>query len=434
MKPRNILLAACMTLVLCSTATAQNNAKGYYKDIFMDSGIMLTSRVDLPAARYLGLEMEAFISAVNSDIDSITQIDTIMQRSVMVGNALDENGVLLYPDGEPRFRMIYMNGGRATKHGSSLGEEGRDHIRQFIANGGSYVGTCAGAFIASSHTATEDAARKEYLGIWPGITHSTHLENSYTGHFIEKNSPLLKYYDFGGDGYIANVRHNGGCYGMIDGTAPKGTEILCRYDGDTLNITYKGKPFSIHKQVSVWAYKADETSGRVISCGSHPESITSGERLEMMCAMVRYSMDGNGNPTVKGEIAPGESIRMDRTTRDNEPARTRIGDKQYHHFIVNVPKGKEQVTITLKPVQGFTNFDLYLFANPGEFAFMDNALYKNISLGVDKEIVIDAPKSGKLYLSVFCDTTVDTIETKYGTQYTGRVDVLNGVPYIIEVK
>jgi hypothetical protein len=24
---------------------------------------------------------------------------------------------------------------------------------------------------------------------------------------------------------------------------------------------------------------------------------------------------------------------------------------------------------------------------------------------------------------------VDTVETKWGTQYTGRLDVLNGVPY-----
>lgn len=39
------------------------------------------------------------------------------------------------------------------------------------------------------------------------------------------------------------------------------------------------------------------------------------------------------------------------------------------------------------------------------------------------------PRRGTLYLSVFCNTTVDTVETKWGTQYTGRLDVLNGVPY-----
>ena len=32
-------------------------------------------------------------------------------------------------------------------------------------------------------------------------------------------------------------------------------------------------------------------------------------------------------------------------------------------------------------------------------------------------------------VAVFCATTVDTVETKWGTQYTGRLDVLNGVPY-----
>ena len=47
---------------------------------------------------------------------------------------------------------------------------------------------------------------------------------------------------------------------------------------------------------------------------------------------------------------------------------------------------------------------------------------------------IIAPKAGTMYISVFCDTTVDTVKSPNGTQYTGRVDVLNGVPYTIEVR
>ena len=31
-----------------------HNDKGYYKDIFMDSGIMLNSRTDLPSTLYMG--------------------------------------------------------------------------------------------------------------------------------------------------------------------------------------------------------------------------------------------------------------------------------------------------------------------------------------------------------------------------------------------
>ena len=70
--------------------------------------------------------------------------------------AIDENGILLYPDGAPRFRVVYMNGGRAKAHGGTLGEQGRKNYRMFVANGGGYVGSCAGAFIASLGTKLPD--------------------------------------------------------------------------------------------------------------------------------------------------------------------------------------------------------------------------------------------------------------------------------------
>ena len=63
---------------------------------------------------------------------------------------------------------------------------------------------------------------------------------------------------------------------------------------------------------------------------------------------------------------------------------------------------------------------------------MENAGYRNVSSTFAKEIRIPNPKHGKLYVSVFCNTTVDTVDSPYGHQYAGRVDVLNGVPYIIK--
>jgi hypothetical protein len=41
------------------------------------------------------------------------------------------------------------------------------------------------------------------------------------------------------------------------------------------------------------------------------------------------------------------------------------------------------------------------------------------------------PKPGKYYISVFCATTVTATTGKYGVEYSGRTDVLNGVPYTI---
>ena len=432
MKTAKTILASLMMLSAALPTFAQNNTRGYYKDIFMDSGIMLTSRKYLPAARVLGLEIESFVSAVNSDTDKITQIDTLLQRDILCGSAIDENGILLYPDGEPRFRMIYLNGGKAVNHGRTLGETGRANIRKFIENGGSYLGSCAGAFIASKYTYSDDSLKlrtDSYMGIWPGSVRGTGLEKSWTDMRIDKKSPLLKYYDFGGDHQVDSVRHNGGCYGDTDHVWPKDGEILAYFE-----TTGRELPRDINGKPSVWALKYGETGGRVISCGSHPEEVTSGERLDFMCAMVRYALDGNGEPTVKATIKPGESIKMDRRTSDNKPERTRIGDRQYHHFIIEAPAGCDSLTVTLKSLKGWRDFDLCLSIDKDGLAYMDTAGLTNVAPGVDKALKIAVPKSGKIFVSVFCATTVNTVETKYGTSYTGRTDVLNGVPYILEVK
>jgi hypothetical protein len=104
--------------VFCSYVNA---VEGYYKDLFMDGGVSLTSRESLPAADYLGLSMEYLATS-----------DQLLQNSILLGNSDDTNGVLLYPDGQPRFRCIFMNGGSATYHGKSLGESGRERIRNFF--------------------------------------------------------------------------------------------------------------------------------------------------------------------------------------------------------------------------------------------------------------------------------------------------------------
>ena len=410
-------------------AKVQTNDKGYYKDIWMDSGIGVTSRVDLPAARYLGLKMEALITAPTKEL---TYIDTVVQNEMLLGNPLDENGVLLYPDGAPRFRCIYMNGGNAMALSRAMGDTGRQHFLDFIHGGGSYVGTCAGAFFACHYKLTDSVGVRsfapEYIGIWPGVVRNTMASKKRHGIRIEPGSPLLNYYDFGGDMYIDSVFHNGGCWGVQDTLWPAGGEVLARYDISMIKTrrNFDGQPV-------IWAVKEKEEWGRVISCGSHPEGVTSGDRLHLMCAMLRYAMDGNAPARVKGTLTPGETRRMAKATHDNDPAYTRIGDRQYHHFTVEVPEGLDTLRIQLKGIAAEDRFDCYLFANPDDFAFRENARYQDISLGMDKELVIPAPKAGLYYVSVFCATTVTAVQTEKGARYVGRVDVLNGVPYEISV-
>ncbi len=56
-----------------------------------------------------------------------------------------------------RYRMIFVPGGWASNKISALGDQGREEIRRFVAAGGSYLGICGGAGMA-----TEDG-----LGLLP---------------------------------------------------------------------------------------------------------------------------------------------------------------------------------------------------------------------------------------------------------------------------
>jgi glutamine amidotransferase-like uncharacterized protein len=402
----------------------------------MDSGIYMIDRSDLPATRFLGLSMETFIAAPYYPSE-LTIMDTIIQKELICGNPWDENGILLYPDGEPRFRMIYMNGGLATKHGSSLTQKGRENMRKFIENGGSYVGSCAGMFLASNgvyEEGKEYAPNKSYLSIWPGTTHHTELIDSYTSVKLSEDSPLLKYYDFGGDLMIDSLRHSNGGYAYYGegGIIPEGTEPLLRFVYDTVSIDSKTR--HIHDQVCTWAYKKNEESGRVVITGSHPEGVAEGERLELMAAMMQYAMDGNGIETIKGELIPGELREMKKSTADSDPLYTKIGDLQYHHFKVNVPANAQKLVISLKGYDKKEDFDLSLCAKAGEFAFHHNTDIKDVSQGCRKDLIIDAPQAGEWFISVRCEDTVETRNGQYGTEYVKGREVLNGVPYSIKVE
>ena len=202
----------------------------------------------------------------------------------------------------------------------------------------------------------------------------------------------------------------------------EGAEILLQYDYP---------PKSMHGNGCVWSYKADSSTGRVMSCGPHPEGLTTGEKLEMMEAMVQYVLEGIPEPSIKAALADGEPRNMTCVTEDSDPEHTRIGDKQYHHFTFEIPEGADSLKIKLSSTKGHADYDLYLFASCEGPAMFGNVRYKNVRKGVDKDLVITGLQPGTVYISVFCDTTVEAEESRYGTFYTGRIDVLNGVPYTI---
>ena len=388
---------------------SQINTEGYYKDVFMDGGVSLYSKTSMTAVDSLHLTME-YLATENQST----------QNNKMDGTSNDLNGVLLYPDGAPRFRLIYTNGGSATAHGTSLGGGGRDNIRAFYHHGGSYTGSCAGAFLTSINYQST-GINNSYYHIWPGRTHTTGVLSTYTGQFIPLSSPLLQYYSFGGDHYIANVFHDGGCYAREDIDFPPQTEILLRFD-------YPG--YAMHNKVSCWAYKKNDESGRLVVIGSHPEKAASGERLNLMKAIMQYALAGQGRPHVKASLENGIALSMNKSTNDNDPAHTKIGDRQYHHFKVSFPNAVSNFAIK---VDAQTGYHLNIYIKKDSFAFKSNALYADTTYASSKIFNVGNLAAGTYYISVECDTTVTTIVQNWGYAYTGNLAVLNGISYSIRL-
>jgi len=392
--------------------------EGYYKDILMDGGIGLTARKTLPVADYLKLSME-YVALPNNNL---TEEEHNIQAMVFTGGEHDDNGRLLYPDGAPRFRAVHVRGGSSFSHGETLGEKGRQHFRDFVAAGGSYVGTCAGFSLSSlCRSDFSPSPYPNYLHLWPAKCHYSGISGShYLNHKIPANSPLLKYYDFGGDNYVAGLRHNMGSYAIEndpDYWCAK-SEVLMYHD-------YPGH--ATDGKVSSLAYKESARTGRLALVGSHPEAEREGEKRDLMAALVRYALDGNGQPRVKGTLQNGVA----RVMHNNQAAgHEKIGDKQYHHFTVEITPGTRQLVVVL---QGDGVHDLDLFARRGAFAFKgkDDVFASANSTNSNETLTIDNPAAGTWYIGVKGVDTVTTQLEEWGQDYVGDLTVLNGVPYTI---
>jgi len=59
--------------------------------------------------------------------------------------------------------LLIVPGGYTARYVDALGEEGFEHIREFVAGGGGYIGICAGAYIAARNV--EVPGRPPGLGI-----------------------------------------------------------------------------------------------------------------------------------------------------------------------------------------------------------------------------------------------------------------------------
>ena len=164
--------------------------------------------------------------------------------------------------------------------------------------------------------------------------------------------------------------------------------------------------------------------------GSHPVEVKDGERRDLTAAMMLYAMDGVGVATLKGYLKNGEERVMDKKTSDNNPAYTRIGDLQTHHFAAYIPSGARNIRVELS---SSSKCDFALMMNQGTYAFSDVAEYRSSVPGAKQQLSFPSVREGFWFIAVQCLTTVTVKETDFGQEYVGKTEVLNGVPYKIMI-
>ncbi|MBQ4184626.1 MAG: hypothetical protein II652_06750 [Bacteroidales bacterium] len=417
----------------------------FYKDIFLDggcelnpgikeNGVVINGRLPYALEKAEIKEAEYFLATVDDVANGYTDSDQLLQNKIFSGTPDDINGVLLYPDGEPRYRLFYSFGGHSGPHGRTLGTSGRENVNTFYRNGGSYVGSCAGAYLAGKYAS---GSLSSYYNIWEGGNmKGTGVSNSSIEIVMETDIFQEKYYGPSYHSLIAGVRHNGGGY-MDVNMAPVGTEILGRFKNQ------KGKDSSskgFFDQPGIWAYKKSDETGRLVVTGSHPEDAASGAILNMTASMFRYAWDGVGDAKVKAVLHNGEYIYMSRKTTDCKPQRTRIGDLQCHHFVLWLAAGVPSLELQMK---GEGDYRMELYLKKDDFAFPDNEPdYSAVTPANSQTIVTGPLDKGLWYVTVRCASTVTATENyidkdkKLGRYfvYSGDCGVLNGVPYSIVAK
>lgn len=388
--------------------------KAFFKDLFVDSAIKIVQHDTLYAADFLGLSQETLrLEDDNPENNRIEQM-------VFCGSGEDLNGRLLYPDGEPRFGCIYMYGGQSNNHGVILGTSGRETFRTFFANGGSFVGSCAGSYICGSGL-TPNEIRPGYIGLWPGLCDEAAITGINPSYIIPEGSPLLKFSNdcYGGDSRVDSVMHYNGPFFDRWMDVP-GTEVLAynRIDSCILD----GHP-------SMLARKNDAFTGRLIMSGGHPELAFDGEQLSLMAAMLQYAIEGRGCAKVKTVLENAQRWDMTKGTLDNDPLHTMIGDLQCHHFAFSLPKKARDIRVRLEVLSGHR---LSLRLAQGTYAFREDAQYSVEDGRLVKELYFDKLPSGVWYIGVQCEDTVTVKPDKVCDVYE-NTDVLNGVPYRISV-
>jgi len=182
-------------------------------------------------------------SKIQLEVSRVTTAD-------IVAGKLDEFDVLIHP------------GGSGSKQGNDLGEDGRQQVRQFVSQGGGFLGVCAGAYLATNdYTWSLNLIDAKVVDRkhWARGTGTVQLELSPSGQdlFKAKSSELEIFY---GQGPLLARRE------WDDPKIPD-YESLAIYGSE---IAKNGAPNGIMKGTSA-AVRCAYGKGRVFCFSAHPE-------------------------------------------------------------------------------------------------------------------------------------------------------------------
>lgn len=482
---RSVVLEINPTSLVERPENPNPKGRGYYKSLFVDAGMSLSNYYTPATLKFLeNLGFEAnndyeYFVGNSSEDETIFNRNQGLQRGIFAGTPFgdglewnDFNGVLEYPDGSPRFRTIYVNGGTSKNHGPTLGEVGRARVKEYFENGGGYTASCAGAFMACEKV---DNKEVDYtFGIIPvNLAHTQLPKDMYeypavfTGMDVSaRMQSIAQGYGYEMGDFIDDVRHHGGGYKGTPTANSQYFEDLMYFNysmitDDSSIETYRYKTSNSGEawaqgrsgefgnmvgKVSTFAYKYDDgvtETGRAVITGSHPEGYDETCQNDgalqnaMIESMILYAMDGNPEPKVKGELKLGQPRQMDEPTEANKPAFAKIGDRQYHHFSFMAEQDIKDFCLELD-----SNYDaqsgitLYLALRKNGLAWISDADYVLCNKGGKKAIFIKNLPAGSWYASVYCETTptiehVDMTGLHY-FKYTGKTEVLDGISYTVK--
>ena len=174
------------------------------------------------------------------------------------------------------FKVLIVPGGLSQTQGIALGEDGREMVRQFVSGGGTYVGICAGCYLASCHY-------KWSLNILPvKVVDSANWERGVTplllGLTAEGKDWLSRK-----EGEVKLIYHNGPVLAPLEEPKEK-LVVLATYREE---VTRKGAKEGLMVNTPALV-AARYGKGWAIGISPHPE-MTEGYR-EMVPAAIRWTL------------------------------------------------------------------------------------------------------------------------------------------------